>query len=102
MKGINPATLCVTRSISTVCLISLLCVLLPSLARAQRTQIIVWGINLAGQYDVPASLTNATAIAVNGYSLAALRADGSVAEWGNGARDPGVSNLVSITTGWSH
>ena len=102
MNGINPATRRVLRSISAVWLISLSCVLLPWLAHAQQTQIIVWGINLAGQYDVPASLTNATAIAVNGYSLAALRADGSVAEWGNGAQDPGVSNLVSITTGWSH
>lgn len=71
-------------------------------APSQITAVVDWGINFVGQQNVPASLTNAIAVGVNGYSLVALRADGSVAEWGNGAGDPGVSNLVSIHPGWSH
>ena len=46
-------------------------------------------------------LTNAVAVGVVGYSLVALRADGTVAEWGNSAGDPGVSNLAAIATGWA-
>ncbi|HVM48827.1 MAG TPA: hypothetical protein VMU04_12420 [Candidatus Acidoferrum sp.] len=66
--------------------------------RAETTQVVALGYNMGD----PPPLTNAVAVGVIGYSLAALRADGSVAEWGNLAGDPGVSNVVAITTGWSH
>jgi hypothetical protein len=68
-------------------------------ARAQATQVVALGYNLG---PVPPSLTNAVAVGVIGYSIAALRADGSIAQWGNSASDPGVSNLVSFVSGWSH
>ncbi len=65
---------------------------------AEATQVVALGYNIG----VQPVLTNAVAVGVIGYSLAALRADGSVAEWGNLAGDPGVSNVVAISTGWSH
>jgi alpha-tubulin suppressor-like RCC1 family protein len=73
--------------------------LLLAAATSRGSQVVTWGYNLG---PVPASLTTAVAIDVVGYSIAALRADGSVAQWGNSAGDPGVSNLITLVSGWSH
>src|SRR2546426_11445383 len=60
-----------------------------------------WGDNSFGQCDVPADLTNAVAIAAgSGYSLA-LRANGTVTEWGRTPSIPlpTLSNVVAISAG---
>jgi len=75
-------------------MVVLVCVL--SLTPVHASQVVATGGN------TPPGLTNAVAIGVLGYSLVALRADGTVAEWGNGESDPSVSNLVAMATGWSH
>lgn len=64
------------------------------------TEVVTWGYNLG---SVPADLTNAIAIGVRAYSVTALRADGTVAQWGNNATDPeDGTNFVTLTTGWHH
>jgi len=73
-----------------------------------------WGLNYSGQASVPATLTNAVAIAAGeGYSLA-LRNDGTVAAWGGGDGmtawegyggtlvPGGLSNVVAIAAGTIH
>jgi len=85
------------RGFGSVLLASLL--LLPGAARAQPTGVLELGYNLG---PVPANLTNAIQVGVLGYTITALRADGSIAEWGNGSSDPGVDNLVYFSSSWSH
>ena len=47
------------------------------------TNVVGWGYNVQGQTTVPASLSNVVAVAGGlGHSLA-LRADGTVAAWGD-------------------
>jgi len=71
------------------------------------TRVVAWGSNNDGQTDVPASLTNAIAIAAGyGHSLA-LRVDGAVEAWGLDADGQAsvpasVSNVVAIAGGHSH
>ena len=68
-----------------------------SVAPVPASQVVAYGYNMG----VAPVLTNAVAVGVVGYSLVALRTDGTVAQWGNSASDPGVSNLVAIATGWA-
>lgn len=67
-----------------------------SVTPVSASQVVAYGYNMG----VAPVLTNAVAVGVVGFSLAALRADGTVAQWGNGDSDPSVSNLVVIATGW--
>lgn len=69
-------------------------------SHVRSSQVVAIGYN----YDplTQPALTNAVAVGVRTFSLVALRADGTVAEWRNGASDPAVSNIVSFTSGWSH
>jgi hypothetical protein len=68
-----------------------------SVAPAPASQVVAYGYNMG----VAPVLTNAVAVGVVSYSLVALRADGTVAQWGNSASDPGVSNLAAIASGWA-
>ena len=78
---------------------ALLAGLMPAGARAQGTSVAALGYNLG---PTPDGLTNVIGVGVLGYSVVALRGDGSLTIWWNGASDPGVSNLVSLCGGWSH
>lgn len=76
--------------------------------RATAQQIIAWGSNSYGQTTIPASASNAVAVAAGAYHSMALRNDGTVITWGEinasavPANPAGVSNIVSIAAGQSH
>jgi hypothetical protein len=66
-----------------------------------------WGANNYGQTNVPASLTNAVAIAAGSYHNLALRSDGTVVAWGNNnyyqTNVPvGLGKVVAIAAGQFH
>ncbi len=65
-------------------------------------QVVAWGDNSLGQTNVPASLTNAVALAANNYENVVLKDDGTVALFGNtGTNVPaGLSNVVEIADGY--
>ena len=44
--------------------------------------VVGWGNNASGQTNVPTGLTNVVAIAANGDSSLALKANGTVVTWG--------------------
>ena len=48
--------------------------------------VLAWGNNSYSQTDVPADLTNATAVSAGSHSVA-LREDGTVVVWGAGSRE---------------
>jgi alpha-tubulin suppressor-like RCC1 family protein len=71
--------------------------------------VVAWGDNFYGQTNVPASLTNAIAIAANANSQSslALRADGTVAAWGYSYYGQtnvpaNLSNVVEIAGSFSY
>src|SRR5438874_2859637 len=103
-SGPPPGTSCINPFMKRWHQLFSLVVVLPVAgpASGQQTQVIAWGRNQTGINAVPASLTNAVAISSFGYFSIALRADGTVAAWGNGWTDPGVSNVVAISAGWVH
>ena len=79
----------------------------PGGALAQTSLVTAWGANNNGQTNVPATLTNAAALAVGagGEYGVAVRGDGTVATWGhpiyfNPPQD--LSNVVAIAGGFSH
>jgi alpha-tubulin suppressor-like RCC1 family protein len=77
------------------------------MAQVTVSPIIAWGDNSAGQTDVPATATNAVAIAAGGDGGLCLRADGSLVAWGNNANGQNeiplsVTNVISIAKGESH
>ena len=64
-----------------------------------------FGDNSAGQLNVPAGLTGVVAVAAGEGSAMALKADGTVVEWGSlwmGAAPAGLSGVVAIARGTSH
>lgn len=70
-----------------------------SIAPTPASQVVAYGYNMG----VAPVLTNAVAVGVQAYSLVALRADGTIAQWGNSASDPGISNVAVISSGgWPH
>jgi hypothetical protein len=70
-----------------------------SVTPARASQVVAYGYNMG----VAPVLTNAVAVGVRAYSLVALRADGTIAQWGNSASDPGISNVAVISSGgWPH
>ncbi len=86
--------------LASKCLGSLILVsLMFTTSYSRATQVVALGYNLG---PVPDGLTNVTAVGVVGYSVLALRGDGTIAQWGNSASDPGVSNLVTISSSWAH
>ena len=70
----------------------------------------VWGNNYAGQLDVPASLSNAVAIASGGTHCLALRENGNVTAWGWNYYNnygqtnipAGLTNIISLAAGGRH
>jgi alpha-tubulin suppressor-like RCC1 family protein len=73
-------------------------------ARLVDGQVMVWGDNSLGQTNVPASSSNAIALAAGDYHCLALHADGTVAAWGgnyNGQTNvpSGLTNVVGIAAG---
>ena len=46
-------------------------------------QVVAWGRNLFGQTNVPAGLRGVSAVAAGTYQSLAVRADGTVVEWGD-------------------
>jgi alpha-tubulin suppressor-like RCC1 family protein len=67
--------------------------------------VVVWGPSLSSLTNVPASVTNAVAVAAgSGYALA-LRAGGAVLAWGSGPGTtvpPSATNVVAIAAGNNH
>lgn len=69
-----------------------------------RSEIVAWGSNSAGQLDVPPGLSRAVAVAVGDNHTLALLSNGTVVAWG-AAGSPeiqvpaGLSNVVSIAAG---
>src|SRR5215813_8342211 len=67
----------------------------------------IWGSYSNGATNVPAGLTNVVAISAAGNFTTALRADGTVAEWGTAsapygprpAPPAGLNQVVAISTG---
>lgn len=79
---------------------------LPPLAPVTGS-VVAWGDNTYGQCDVPAELTDATAIAAGDSHSLAVRADGTVVCWGAnpvGQTDApsGLSNVVAVAGGFGH
>jgi alpha-tubulin suppressor-like RCC1 family protein len=94
------------KSLSKACLIGLLMTLhLAPFVSAQN--VIGWGDNSRGQLNVPASATNAIAVAAGQSQSLALLTDGSVLGWGNdvfgSAKVPAsATNVVAIAAGYNH
>jgi hypothetical protein len=66
--------------------------------------VVAWGYNQGGETNVPAGLSNITAIAAGrGYTLA-LKPDGTVTGWGAGLPviPPGLSGVTKIAAGSGH
>jgi alpha-tubulin suppressor-like RCC1 family protein len=69
--------------------------------------VVAWGGSSFGQTNVPASLTNAVAVAVGQYHSMAVTRDGLVWAWGGDGSDyqevnqvpPGLNNVVAIAAG---
>jgi hypothetical protein len=67
----------------------------------------VWGLNTDGQTNIPAAVTNITAIAAGFVHGLAARANGSVIGWGTnilGLLDipANATNVVALAAGWFH
>lgn len=65
-----------------------------------------WG-GLNGESTIPPSVSNAVAIAAGGAFSVAVRADGSVAVWGDNTGGqanvpPSATNIVAAAAGWNH
>ena len=78
-------------------IVSVVCLLLTCGKAVSATTVMAWGRNVEGQSPVPPGLGNAVAVAAGGSHSLALRADGTIAAWGNGANVPsGLTNVVAI------
>jgi len=74
-------------------------------ARLSLSQVAVWGNNNYGQTNVPAGLTNVTAIAASIFNTFALKADGKIVSWGDAsgpAFPSGLSEVIAIAAGNYH
>ncbi|HOG45479.1 MAG TPA: PKD domain-containing protein [Anaerolineae bacterium] len=78
---------------------------LPAQAAPPPTAVVAWGTSHG---DVPAGLTDVTAIAAGGAHSLALRSDGSVVGWGDNSKGQatvpaaGLSGVVAIAAGHLH
>jgi alpha-tubulin suppressor-like RCC1 family protein len=78
-----------------------------TLALLQDGTVVAWGTNDFGQLNVPAGLTNVTAVAAGGYHNLALQADGTLVGWGRNtygeASIPAAAtNVTAIAAGDFH
>jgi alpha-tubulin suppressor-like RCC1 family protein len=77
------------------------------LAPFELTVVVAWGDNTYGECNVPAGLTNATAVAAGWDFSLALLADGKVLAWGDNSHDEtnvpaGLTNVTAIAAGQDH
>jgi hypothetical protein len=78
-----------------------------TLAKPQKTMVVGWGNDSAGQCDVPAGITNALMVAGGGGQSLALLNGGTVVAWGQNAYGQGsvptnLAGITMITAGWYH
>ena len=71
--------------------------------------IVAWGSNLEGQTNIPAGLSDVTAISAGGYHNLALKNDGTVVAWGCGNYNngqctvpAGLSGVAAVAAGQWH
>jgi hypothetical protein len=66
--------------------------------------VVAWGGNDHGQINVPQNLSNAVATDASWYQSAALKADGTVATWGQtyGAPPSDLTNATAVAAGVGH
>ncbi len=69
----------------------------------QRT-VTAWGANYFGQTNTPFNLSNVVAVVAGGDQSAALKSDGTVAQWGRSFTNipSGATNVVEISAGYQH
>lgn len=83
-------------------------VLLPAAPTAAATGgVLAWGLNSDGQTNVPAGLTDVTAVAAGNYHSLALKNDGTVVGWGandfgQSAPPVGLTGVRAIAAGNHH
>lgn len=71
----------------------------PAATASPAGTVVAWGANNWGQTNVPAGLTDVTAIAAGNWHTLALKSDGTVVAWGqNGDRQTNVpAGLTGVT-----
>jgi hypothetical protein len=99
----------VTRILSIVLLLALG---VPSAVfAADLPRVVVWGSNAYGERDVPAGLTDVTALAAGACYSLALKGDGTVVAWGTGngmsdfpaeLSDPTKAHVTAISSHYAH
>jgi alpha-tubulin suppressor-like RCC1 family protein len=77
------------------------------LAAPAQTMAVATGNNGSGQCNVPAGLSNSTAVAGGGYFSVALQNNGTVVAWGDNAYGEtnvpaGITNAVAVAAGQYH
>ena len=99
----NPVTVNVARRASLGLLVLWLGFGWPGRA---ANQVIAWGDNSQGQTNLPQGLTNIVAISAWGSQNLALRADGTVTQWGFRLTElqvpEGLTNAIAISCGGDH
>lgn len=93
-------------------MVGLVLAALPAAPAAATTpvQVVAWGLNHLGQGDVPAGLSDVTAISTYYTHSLALKSDGTVLAWGyNGYNSTGeasvpagLSDVTAISAGGAH
>jgi alpha-tubulin suppressor-like RCC1 family protein len=75
-----------------------------TLVVTNQGRIAAWGADNYGQIDVPAGLSNVVAVTAGGDQSAALKADGTVVQWGRQFDSvPGsATNVTAISAGYQH
>jgi alpha-tubulin suppressor-like RCC1 family protein len=97
----------VPRKIQSLFVVMFLCASLAARGQTVGAKAVAWGDNSRGQTNVPASVTNALAIAAGGYHCLALRPGGRVTAWGfnvfgQSTVPATLTNAVAIAAGYEH